>query len=63
MTLDSGFCGDSGKSETQFFPMDVAVQDYINCRGILYMEDVMNFALQIACGLQHLGELEVGVAM
>ena len=29
-------------------------KDYINCKGIIHMEDVQNFALQIACGLQHL---------
>jgi hypothetical protein len=33
--------------------------DYINCKGLLYMEDVSNFALQIACGLQHLDHLKV----
>ena len=63
VTLDSGFVVDSpAAKETHFFPVDVttaAAQDYINCRGILYMEDVLNFALQIACGLQHLGELKV----
>ena len=33
--------------------------DYINTKGIVYMEDVHNFALQIACGLQHLASMEV----
>ena len=34
--------------------------DYINSKGIVYMEDVQNFALQIACGLQHLESMQVG---
>ena len=33
--------------------------DYINSKGLVYMEDVHNFALQIACGLQHLASLQV----
>ena len=33
--------------------------DYVNSRGLLYMEDVQNFALQIACGLRHLEKLKV----
>ena len=33
--------------------------DYINSKGMVYMEDVHNFALQIACGLQHLASMEV----
>lgn len=33
--------------------------DYVNCKGLLYMEDVSNFALQIACGLLHLESLNV----
>ena len=33
--------------------------EYTNCKGLLYMEDVMNFAFQIACGLQHLEQLGV----
>ena len=35
--------------------------DYINSKGLVYMEDVHNFALQIACGLQHLASMEVCV--
>ena len=33
--------------------------DYINTKGLVYMEDVHNFALQIACGLQHLANMQV----
>ena len=33
--------------------------DYINTKGLVYMEDVRNFALQIACGLQHLASMQV----
>ena len=33
--------------------------DYINSKGLVYMEDVHNFALQISCGLQHLAGLQV----
>ena len=33
--------------------------DYVNSKGLLYMEDVQNFALQIACGLKHLEESQV----
>ena len=33
--------------------------DYLNCKGLMYMEDVQTFALQIASGLQHLETMEV----
>ena len=33
--------------------------DYINTKGLVYMEDVHNFALQIACGLQHIASMQV----
>lgn len=33
--------------------------DYINTKGLVYMEDVHNFALQVACGLQHLATMQV----
>lgn len=33
--------------------------DYINTKGLVYMEDVHNFALQIVCGLQHLASMQV----
>ena len=36
--------------------------DYLNCKGLMYMEDVQTFALQIAFGLQHLETMEVGHA-
>lgn len=35
------------------------MHDYINCKGLVHMEDVENFALQIASGLKHLSEMEV----
>ena len=35
------------------------MHDYANCKGVVYMEDVQNFALQIAYGLQHLEKLQV----
>lgn len=34
-------------------------RDYVNSPGILYYQDVTNFALQIAFGLQHLENLKV----
>ena len=37
--------------------------DYINSKGLVYMEDVHNFALQIACGLQHLASMEVCIVV
>ena len=33
--------------------------DYLNTKGLVYMEDVHNFALQIACGLEHLASMQV----
>ena len=33
--------------------------DYVNCRGLIHMEDVQNFALQIASGLKHLEAMDV----
>ena len=33
--------------------------DYVNTKGLIYMEDVQNFALQIACGLKHLQNSQV----
>lgn len=59
-TQDSGFCG--GEPGT-FQLSSYVARDYINCKGLLYMEDVMNFAFQIACGLQHLEKLKVTVMM
>ena len=35
--------------------------DYLNTKGLVYMEDVHNFALQIACGLQHLASMQVSL--
>ena len=34
--------------------------NYLNCKGLVYMEDIQTFALQIAAGLQHLESMEVG---
>ena len=36
-------------------------RDYTNTPGTLYNEEIANFALQIACGLQHLEKLKVCV--
>lgn len=54
LTQDSGFGGETKPSVSS-----QVTHDYINCKGLLYMEDVSNFALQIACGLQHLEKLKV----
>ena len=35
------------------------MHDYVNCKGLVHLEDVENFALQIASGLKHLSEMEV----
>ena len=35
------------------------MHDYVNCKGLLYMEDVTNFALQLARGLKHLEDIKV----
>lgn len=55
LTQDSGFCGDLSKTDLS----EQLSHEYTNCKGLLYMEDVMNFAYQIASGLQHLEELGV----
>ena len=34
-------------------------RDYLNSPGLLFNEDIVNFALQIAYGLQHLEKLKV----
>ena len=67
-TQDSGF-GDyspqaafsDALADESFSAHTVAplTHDYINSKGLLYMEDVQNFALQIACGLKHLEESQV----
>ena len=68
-TQDSGF-GDytphqaafsDALVDDSFAPHAVAplTHDYVNSKGLLYMEDVQNFALQIACGLKHLEESQV----
>ena len=35
--------------------------DYVNCKGLIQMEDVQNFALQIASGLKHMEAMNVCV--
>ena len=67
-TQDSGF-GDyspqaafsDALTDDSFIAHTVAplTHDYVNSKGLLYMEDVQNFALQIACGLKHLEESQV----
>ena len=68
VTQDSGFFGENvdhaALSETSggaLMAHTVAplTHDYVNCKGLLYMEDVQNFALQIACGLKHLEDIQV----
>lgn len=41
------------------FDFDMSSHEYINCKGLLYMEDVSNFCHQIAYGLEHLEKLGV----
>eukprot|EP00731_Ephydatia_muelleri_P021008 Em0013g735a len=69
---DSGYCSSSEqlpedhrvahpKTETKS-PVHTTTpltMDYTNCRGLIHMEDVQNFALQIASGLRHLEAMEV----
>ena len=33
--------------------------DYVNCKGLIHMEDVQNFALQIVSGLEHLEAMNI----
>ena len=57
----SGGSGGSGGSATSMVNIVAPLtHDYINSKGLLYMEDVQNFALQIACGLKHLEDMQVG---
>ena len=73
ITQDSGFFGENSSSQVTFGTVlgggsatsmahSVAplTHDYINSKGLLYMEDVQNFALQIASGLKHLEDIQVG---
>ena len=68
ITQDSGFFGENvdlaafnGTSGGALVAHTVAplTHNYVNSKGLLYMEDVQNFALQIACGLKHLEEIQV----
>lgn len=56
---DSGFCGESAVRKVKGSVFSETAQDYVNCKGLLYMEDVLGFGLQIARGLQHLESLKV----
>ena len=67
-TQDSGFCEDSEDTLSAYAPgmglplahtMCPISHDYINTKGLIYMEDIPNFALQIACGLEHLENMQV----
>ena len=70
-TQDSGFYGEMVESLPQAAFNDLLdgapiahsvaplTHDYVNSKGLLYMEDVQNFALQIACGLKHLEDIQV----
>ncbi|KAL5470991.1 hypothetical protein EMCRGX_G029061 [Ephydatia muelleri] len=61
MKQDSGF-SDSVDVTTPSQPPHTTTpltMDYTNCRGLIHMEDVQNFALQIASGLRHLEAMEV----
>ena len=61
MKQDSGF-SDSVDVTTPSHPPHTTTpltMDYTNCRGLIHMEDVQNFALQIASGLRHLEAMEV----
>ena len=71
ITQDSGFFGESG-SQATFSDILVSTptstvahtiapltHDYVNSKGLLYMEDIQNFTLQIACGLKHLEDIDV----
>lgn len=53
-SVDSGY---RSLSDDDFLPS--LSRDYANSPGILYNQDITNFALQIACGLQHLEALKV----
>ena len=70
-TEDSGFFGENGDQAAISDALGGALtahsvvpltHNYVNSKGLLYMEDVQNFALQIACGLKHLEDIQVGVA-
>eukprot|EP00731_Ephydatia_muelleri_P021018 Em0013g745a len=47
----------AGGTSTQITPP--LTHDYLNCKGLMYMEDIVTFALQIASGLQHLESMEI----
>ena len=72
VTQDSGFFGDNVDTSPQAAYIEVLdggstahsvvplTHDYTNSKGLLYMEDIQNFALQIASGLKHLEDIQVG---
>lgn len=47
--------------DSKTHPVTRLAHDYVNTKGLLYMEDVANFALQVAQGLQHLETLQVSM--
>ena len=68
VTQDSGFFGenvdqaafnDASGGALTAHTVAPLTHDYVNSKGLLYMEDVQNFALQIACGLKHLEDIQV----
>ena len=72
VTQDSGFFGENidnssqatfngltGSRSSNAHSVAPLTHDYVNSKGLLYMEDVQNFALQIACGLKHLEDIQV----
>lgn len=52
-------CALAAKAANDSTTAAAVTHDYINSKGFLYMEDVQNFALQIASGLKHLEEQKV----
>ena len=58
MKQDSGF-SDSLDAATTPTSFSHTVANYVNCRGLIHMENVQNFALQIASGLKHLEAMDV----
>ena len=58
---DSGFSGsvDMASPSLHTHTTTSLTMDYTNCRGLIHMEDVQNFVLQIASGLRHLEAMEV----
>ncbi|XP_065920092.1 fibroblast growth factor receptor homolog 1-like isoform X2 [Dysidea avara] len=49
----------SDETEDKFQPNTEFTCEYINSPGLIYEEDVINFALQIASGMEHLEKLKI----